>query len=335
VPRRLTSNAPAQTRANVVRGRAPAPSRTRAQLFLGAAILGWGLSILLGVAPHEDRVVGFALALLGAALVLFVREAVELPAIPAWFVAGLGAAMLLVVGGYIVVANARLDVTKAAILAVGAAFVAAAPFAKARVRLPFQRGAPSPLGGWLALMVPALVAPLGVWAIQAGFKSIVGRTPVEAFVHYALLLPLQGALALFGWHPKVDGQIISYATPHGLLRLNVGAACSGAQAMALFGGVLALFVVAERPPWRRLLGLGVVALIGVYVTNLLRLVLLTIVGYRWGVEELLLTHAYAGWIFFVAWALLFIGLARTRPPRAAAVPTTGTPTSDPNGRPIP
>lgn|GEM_PF-2281734 len=285
----------------------PPPGAGFGRAFVGLAVLGWGLSILLGVAPHEDVLVGTALTLFGGVLVA------TAPTLPRYSpnaiaVAALGAALALVLLVDTLVRHAPLGMTKSAILAFGAFLLVSSPFLQRR--LPFLRGLR--VGDVVAYSLPVLGAPLALWAIQALAKGVVGVTPTEAFVRVALLVPLGWFLHALGWSPLVVGQTVTYAGVDGPLRVDVGAACSGLQAMGLFTAVLAAFLIGQRPPGRRLAFWSVIGLGGVYVANLVRLATLAVVGHFWGVDALLQVHAQAGWVFFVAWALLFAWLARTR-----------------------
>jgi exosortase/archaeosortase family protein len=277
----------------------PHPPATQA--YVGLAVLGWGLSILLGVVPHEDLVVGTALTIFGAILVARSRLptiAALNPLVPAIT----GAVIVHAVVLHAVLVTPELNPQKTALLLFGLALVGATPFL--HLRLGSEKRNVS-IATLVACSLPVLGMPLLVWATQAAFKGAVGSTPLEAFIHYALLLPLAGFLGAIGLDPAVQGQAITYATPRGPLGVNVGAACSGIQAMALFSGVLALFLVVERPAGKRMLQWTMIGLLGVYAANLLRLAFLTMVGYGWGVDALLQVHAQAGWVFFVSWALLF------------------------------
>jgi len=296
-------------------GAGPA-SRTPA--FIGLATLGWGLAMLLGIMPHEDPIVGAGLAVFGLALLITRPGLPTAPRLPKWLVAGLGASAIVLVLGFRVAFDAAFDIQKVALLVLGAAVLAASPFLDRPIRLPV-RGRPTvPLGSLVAWTLAAVGTPLAMWGIQATFKSLVGTTPTEAFVRIGLLPPVSAVLFLLGLHPSTSGQTISFATQAGLLRVDVGAACSGIQAMALFGAVLALYLIAERPGGRRLAFWGLIGIGGVYVTNLLRLTILMLVGYQWGAAALVQVHAQAGWVFFVAWALLFARLARTQSGRRVA-----------------
>ena len=72
--------------------------------YLGLALLGWGLSILLGVTPHEDLLVGGGLAVFGFALAASSPRLPEFRgSLSPWIVAGAG---LAVVAGLLASARA-------------------------------------------------------------------------------------------------------------------------------------------------------------------------------------------------------------------------------------
>lgn len=299
----------------------PAARPPAGRAYLGLALLGWGLSILLGVTPHEDLLVGAGLAVFGAALLATAPRLPEVPGLPAALVAALGIAVVLAVVGHMAAFGSAFDLRKAMLLLLGLGVAACAPILRRRVRVG-RRGRTVPVSSLVVAAGAVLGAPLAAWAVQAATATTMGTTPAEAFVRVALLAPLGAFLGGLGLAPAVDGQTITYATPRGPLALEVGAACSGVQAMALFTGVLAVFLWAERPGGRRLAAWSAIGIAGVYAVNLLRLGALALVGYQWGTKALLQFHAQAGWIFFVAWAVAFAWLARRArgtpvPPRAA------------------
>lgn len=278
--------------------------------LVGLAMLGWGLAMVLGIMPHEDRIVGAGLAAFGAALLATRRGLPTPPTLPAWVVLGLGFSAITLVLGYRLVFGSAFDAPKLAILALGLALVASAPFLRRQVRLPLRGRPVAPVGSLVAYAIAIMGTPLAMWALQASFKSLLGTTPVEAFVRVALIPPVGAFLWLIGLDPLTNGQTITYTTRQGAMSVDVGAACSGVQAMALFGAVLALYLFAERPGGRQLALWSFIGVAGVYVANLIRLVALMLVGYGWGSDALEQAHAQAGWMFFVAWALLFAWLAR-------------------------
>jgi exosortase/archaeosortase family protein len=289
------------------------PTLSRVVALLGLASLGEGLFILARVVPHESVLLGAGLAAAGALALAFARppRVARLPALP---VAACGLVAALGVLAYDALRHAALDPPKVALVALGLALVAVSPFL-ARPRV-------ANATAWGAALVGA---PLAVWALQALAKAeVAGMTPMELFIRWALLAPMAAALGALGRHPAIAGQVITYQTPHGPFSLEVGVACSGIQAMALFMGVIGVFVVAEKPGWRRGLLWGVVGIAGVYAVNVVRLVVLALVGSRWGADALEWVHANLGWMFFVAWSACFAWLTmggrrteagtRARPP---------------------
>ncbi len=90
-------------------------------------------------------------------------------------------------------------------------------------------------------------------------------------------------------------------------------ACSGIYSFGIFGSAFVAFVLTEfERPARRvwlLMGLGLVAS---YVANVLRMVIIVLVGYytdtaETDLQNMLLAHSYAGWLIFLAWIALFWG----------------------------
>lgn len=278
--------------------------------LLGLASLGEGLFILFRVVPHESVWLGAALAILGAIL-LAIAPLPRIERLPRWPLAALGAFLAGGVLAWNLTRGATWIPPKVALVVFGLALLALAPFARApRVA--------NPLAWSLALVG----APLAVWSAQAFFSASVGNTtPLEVFIERGLIAPMAASLALLGYHPVVDGQHVSFDTMQGhRMRLLVGVACSGLQAMGLFGGILLAYVVAERPGFARGLAWCSLGLFGVYVVNVIRLVSLALVGSAWGGDALQWAHANLGWMFFVAWSGLFAWLAMGGPKRASGAP---------------
>ncbi|HKZ99916.1 MAG TPA: archaeosortase/exosortase family protein [Thermoplasmata archaeon] len=91
-------------------------------------------------------------------------------------------------------------------------------------------------------------------------------------------------------------------------------ACSGIYSFGIFAAAFIAFVMTDfRRPSRRmwaLLGLGFLAS---YVANVLRMVVIVLVGYYTDTEStalqnLLLAHSYGGWLIFLGWIALFWGV---------------------------
>lgn len=260
--------------------------------LVGLLTLGEGLFISLRVVPHESPLLGAALVALGA-LLLWRAPLPRVERLPRALVGALGALAAVGILAYTALGHAW-DVPKVAILALGVTTAALASFAH-RPRV----------ASGLAWAVPLAWAPLAVWALQGAAKTMWGSTPLELFLRYGLIAPMALVLSFLGRDPTVSGQVITYQTPHGPFALEVGVACSGLQAMALFAGIVAVLMLVERPPWRRALAWGAIGIGGVYAVNVIRLVTLALVGSRWGADALQWAHANLGWMFFVLWTAAF------------------------------
>ncbi len=91
-------------------------------------------------------------------------------------------------------------------------------------------------------------------------------------------------------------------------------ACSGIYSFGIFASAFIAFVLTEyekltRREWL-LLGLG---LCTAYVSNVLRMVVIVLVGYftdsaETDLQNMLIAHSYAGWIIFLGWITLFWGI---------------------------
>ncbi|HVM45864.1 MAG TPA: exosortase/archaeosortase family protein [Candidatus Thermoplasmatota archaeon] len=275
--------------------------------LLGLASLGEGLFILFRVVPHESPLLGAALAALGATLLYF-APLPRIERLPRWplVVGGLGVAIGVV--AWNLARGATFVPPKVALVAFGLLTAAAAPLAT-RPRVAHA----------VAWGIPLVGAPLFVWAAQAFAKaSFAGATPMELFIEHALIAPMAGALAWMGYQPVVDGQYVTFDTATGgRLRLLVGVACSGIQAMGMFGGILLVYVLAEKPGWTKGILWSIVGLAGVYAANVVRLVALALVGSAHGSDALEWAHANLGWMFFVGWTGIFAWLTMGRPRRRA------------------
>src|SRR6058998_447264 len=90
-------------------------------------------------------------------------------------------------------------------------------------------------------------------------------------------------------------------------------ACSGIYSFGIFASAFVAFVLTEfQRPARRvwlLLGLGLVT---AYVANVLRMVIIVLVGYytdsaETDLQNMLVAHSYAGWLIFLGWITVFWG----------------------------
>lgn len=268
---------------------------------IGLGMVGQGLAIVSGVIPHEEPLVAYGLIGFGSVLI----ATGALPSVPAmglWHLAGLGGSLLGIVAlAWAITGHAPAGPMLLLMLLAGGMLIAAPVHARVlRVR---TRSFPVHDLAWC--LAVAIGVPILVWIVQATFKRLSGATPLEAFEVAFLVMPMKWALTGVGIPTIVHGQTLTLSGPDSMLVVEVGVACSGLQAMALFLGILGLFAMAERPHGKRLATWTAIGLTGVYLANVLRLIAVVLAGNRWGADALMSVHANAGWAFFVAWTLLF------------------------------
>ena len=160
------------------------------------------------------------------------------------------------------------------------------------------------------LVLPLLIAR----AYYADFDR-----SVDLYSWVALAPETSAVLKLLGVGNNVHA--VTGSTAPGLtfnpLRLSVPVtvvittACSGIYSFGIFASALVAFVLTEcatltKRMWL-VLGLGLGA---AYLANVLRMVVIVVVGYytdsgQTDLQNMLIAHSYAGWIIFLSWIALF------------------------------
>lgn len=163
------------------------------------------------------------------------------------------------------------------------------------------------------LVMPLLVARVASQNVDAS---------VDVYSWIALAPQVGAVLSLFGVTNTVHA--VAGSTAPGLtftplhvytpVTLVITTACSGIYSFGIFAAGYVSFLVTEYArPSRKLwllIGLGFAAS---YAANVLRMVVIVLVGYYTDtmssdLQNLLLAHSYAGWIIFLAWLALFWGI---------------------------
>lgn len=280
-----------------------ASALSRLRLLAGLVLTGQGLLVVTGILDHEAPLpLGFATLAAGLALLLWpsrgatgalaASEGSRTFARRSWIVLALGLFAALGVLAYNALRRSTLSGPEIAILLYGAALVVASR------RL-------DKWGRAVAYSFPLVLAPLSLYALNAALVAGVGSTPLTLYIRHGLVAPMAATLSLVGVDVVMMGETVRLASPQGTLFLTVGVVCAGLYAGALFLGVFALFAWEQRTRGWRLAAYLALGLVGLHVANVFRLVLLALVGVRWGGGALQTFHQHAGWVLFLAWAILF------------------------------
>lgn len=124
---------------------------------------------------------------------------------------------------------------------------------------------------------------------------------IHDFDHYLVLLP---SLAIVNAVTDMNIHIIATETVHfnGLedATIVIGGPCSGLYSILLLIGIIVGYAKMERLTDKKKVYLLIIsAIIVAYVANLIRVSILYIVGYNYGIERMMFVHIYLGWIIFI------------------------------------
>jgi exosortase/archaeosortase family protein len=257
--------------------------------LLGLLLTGYGLLVLAQVIAHESWVAG--VVSLAAGLALVAGAIPHLGVRRGRLVAALGLLIVTAVGGYNVLRDSDLGVPEWALLVYGAALLAASPFLSLRL----GRVEMGSLVGW---SFPLVLAPMSLFALNAALSSSQTGAAASPLVVWLIVVPTVLSLRALGMDVELMGRTMLVPTDRGLLSLDVGLVCAGIYPIILFGGLVALHAWREGVSIRRGAVLVASGVLGLWLLNLLRLVVLTQVGASLGPQALQRAHANLGWVLF-------------------------------------
>lgn len=278
------------------------------RMLAGLGLVGYGLLVLMQVLPHDAPLAGLLSLLLGSLLLAVpgghARDGGRSPP-RARAVALLGGVMVAGVIGYNAWRSSGLSVPEWTILAYGVALLAVAPHLHRRVG---RLGA----GTAVAWSFPLVLAPLAMYALNGALSQGAGATAADPLVQALVVRPTAVAMAMLGTPVALAGNNMVMQTPRGTLVLGVGLVCAGIYPMVLFTGMVAMHGWEQQVPARRLAIYLACGLAGLWLLNVIRIVILTHVGRQWGGAALQTTHAHLGWVLFALFMVAFWALALRR-----------------------
>jgi archaeosortase C (PEF-CTERM variant) len=165
---------------------------------------------------------------------------------------------------------------------------------------------------FIFLFFAGLIAVLVIPLMLARF--VIGNVDESVGIYSAYLLApeVTGVLNLLGVPANVDWLDINFVTQTGdNVTVYISTACSGIYSFAIFASAFLAFVFTEYDRIDRRVGLlMVLGIFTAYVANILRMVVIVMVGYytytpEEGLQAMLVAHSNAGWIIFLVWIGLF------------------------------
>ena len=157
---------------------------------------------------------------------------------------------------------------------------------------------------FLGILFLILIAPTILYKII--FKDFTYESNSE-YIYYFLTKPLSGLLRLIGIKSHGEGISLTFWMQNGNREgLEIGLSCSGLYSVIVFISAFSAFILTEYHKVDKkvvaMLGLGILT---AYFANLLRMLIIVIVGYYKGADAMLWTHDNVGYLIFMGWITLF------------------------------
>ena len=156
---------------------------------------------------------------------------------------------------------------------------------------------------FVGTVVVLLVLPQVLQSLSSGSGSAAG----DWYVHYMLAAPFAGILEVIGIPASSVGNLVTIQLQDGSIHtLSISAYCAGLYSFSIFLAAFFAFVlVVESLPKKTSVVVLTLGLLAAYLGNILRMVVIGVVGYYRGMEDMLWTHENVGWMIFLGWSAAF------------------------------
>ncbi len=121
---------------------------------------------------------------------------------------------------------------------------------------------------------------------------------LHLFDHYFVLMPTVALIKIIGIPVEIiatETVILYGARP---MTIVIGGPCSGLYSMFLLIGIVAGYSRIEKMDIKRSLGLLGLAVMVAYLANLVRVIILYITAYLYGMDVMMVVHTHIGWMIF-------------------------------------
>lgn len=157
---------------------------------------------------------------------------------------------------------------------------------------------------FVGLVFILLAAPQVVTSLEGGTNSSI---VTNWYVTYMLAIPFAETLDLLGIPSSYSGNVVTIQFQDGGIHsLSISTYCAGLYSFSIFlSAFLSFVLVFERIPNRSLLIVASLGIVAAYFGNLLRMILIGVIGYYEGIDALLWAHKNLGWMVFLSWSSVF------------------------------
>lgn len=171
--------------------------------------------------------------------------------------------------------------------------------------------------------IPSIL--FAIYGFAISFPLAIQLLAEDAYSRTAIT-PLTGLLTSLGFTFESDGQWIHFTSFTGEpISVVITAACAGPNTVGVLIALFALMMLDMPLPPKKAAGLFLFGVVGSWLQNLIRLVILMLAGYYLGEQALWTAHFWTIYILFPLWYLLFAYIyfrQSGRLQRATKVPAT-------------
>lgn len=121
---------------------------------------------------------------------------------------------------------------------------------------------------------------------------------LHLFDHYFVLMPTVAIIKIIGIPVEIiatETVILYGAEP---MTIVIGGPCSGLYSMFLLLGIVAGYSRIEKMDLKRTFSLLGLAVLVAYIANLIRVIILYITAYLYGIDTMMTVHTHIGWMIF-------------------------------------
>jgi len=176
------------------------------------------------------------------------------------------------------------------------------------IAYPFLVDKFKPEASFTLLFIAFVMVFLVVPQVVSSPSSDTGTSTIgNLYVHYMLAVPFAGILDIAGIPSSSSGSYVTIQFHDGTVHtLGISSYCAGLYSFTIFVAAFFAFVlIFERLPTKVLTGVLALGILIAYAGNILRMVIIGVVGYYNGMEALLWAHKNVGWIIFLSWSAVF------------------------------
>ncbi|RLG13599.1 MAG: hypothetical protein DRN66_03865 [Candidatus Nanohalarchaeota archaeon] len=157
------------------------------------------------------------------------------------------------------------------------------------------------------IIMGLLIFPAGV--IEYARSGVFDYTLKEIYLPLISILAYvsKGILSLLGYSVHSIEQTGGYtlAMSDNTFHVFIGALCSGVTSMSVFIAAFFAIIGDIKTTLKNKVALFIFGVAGTFFSNVLRIVLLFLIGLKLGNNALMSAHTHLGWIFFFIWISLF------------------------------